>query len=260
MSVDKFGRQTSSRGSNPQKGPKGDGFHLTPDGDYNVQQKRLRFVKDAIDDEDAVNLKTLGKTCISVVNGVFDARGKSITNVLNNDKTYNEVDVVNKKYVNEHFVRYNYNSRLGTIDAKRNVIVNLHDPIGPQHAATRKYVDSRVPAQDSVNWDFFHKRIANVENPVDHKDAVNKRYFENNSPRINGENGTWDFFKYRLSSVAKPLKMDDAVNREYYEEGLAKLSYAVYKLTRGTTHTSLITPEEWKAKVMLSTPWDDLFK
>lgn len=73
--------------------------------------------------------------------------------------------------------------------------------------------------------------------------------------------GAWSFSKYRLSSIAKPLKMDDAVNREYYKERLAKLSYALYKLTRvGKSRSALISASDWRAKVMLSTSWVDLFK
>lgn len=57
------------------------------------------------------------------------------------------------------------------------------------------------------------------------------------------------------------LKMENAVNKQYYKEGLADLSYAVYKLTReSTSRAALISPCDWKANLMLSTSWDELFK
>lgn len=261
MSVDKFGRHSSPRSNLPQKGPKGEGFHLTADGDYDIKSKRLTSVNDPKDKLDAVNLKTLGEKCLTDIRGVFDANGKLITNVYNDDTKFNGLDVANKKYIHDNFLRYNYSGKLGIIDAKRNLIKNVFDPQSPQDAATKEYVDKRTPEHGTHHWNFLHKRLMNVNNPIDLGDAVNMRYFQEHTPRIDMVEGAWSFSKYRLSSIAKPLNMDDAVNRQYYKEGLADLSYALYKLTRvGTSRSSLISPSDWKAKVMLSTSWDDLFK
>lgn len=263
MSVDKFGRHSAQRRILPQRGPKGEGFHVTADGDYDIQSKRLKFVNDPEDALDAVNLKTLGEKCLSENQGVYDANGKIITNVSNNPFTHNDSDVVNKKYVNESFVRYNYKNAqqlIGTIDAKNNLIKNLLDPQSPQDATTKKYVDSKTPEHGTYDWKFFHKKLKDITDPIDKQDAVNLRYFQNNSPRIDAQARVWAFSKYRLSEVAKPLYKDDAVNKQYYKEGLADLSYTLYKLTHGNRRAALISPSDWKEKVMLSTPWDTLFK
>jgi hypothetical protein len=259
MSIDKFGRHSNPRSSLPQKGPKGDGFHLTTDGDYDIKTKRLRNVKDPEDELDAVNLKSLRGTCLNNFGGVFNAKKTIITNVLDGT-TYEGTDVANKKYVNDNFLRYNYSGILGSIDAINNIISNVFEPVSAKDAANKHYVDSNTPGRGTHHWNFFHKRLTNCSNPTDPGDVVNMRYFQNNCPRISGIDGTWSFSKYRLCSVAKPLKMDDAVNKEYYKEGLTELSYTLYKLTRGNSRASLISPNEWKAKVMTSTPWEDLFK
>lgn len=60
MSVDKFGRYTEfgvrSRSNDKEAHT---GFPVTPEGDYNVSNKRLKYVNDPQDDSDAINLKTL---------------------------------------------------------------------------------------------------------------------------------------------------------------------------------------------------------
>lgn len=184
-----------------------------------------------------------------------------ITNVYNDDTKFNGADVANKKYIHDNFVRYKYSGNLGNIYAKITHIKDVFDPQSPQDAATKEYVDKRTPGHGTHHWNFLHKRLVNVTNPIDLGDAVNMRYFQEHTPRIDMVEGEWSFSKYRLSSIAKPLKMDDAVNREYYKEGLANLSYALYKLTRvDKSRTTFISARDQKSKVMLSTSWDDLFK
>jgi len=59
MSVDKFGRHSRINQSQALRGPKGEGYDLTPDGDYDIKKKRLCYLEDPVNDLDAVNLKTL---------------------------------------------------------------------------------------------------------------------------------------------------------------------------------------------------------
>jgi len=55
MSVDVFGRQLHSvRG--PMRGPPCEGFCLTPEGDYDITNKRLCHVALPMDVHDAINL------------------------------------------------------------------------------------------------------------------------------------------------------------------------------------------------------------
>lgn len=192
---------------------------MTVDRDYDIKLKRLKFVNDPKDELDAVNLKSLGEKCLTDTQGVFNANGKLIANVYNDDTKFNDTDT------------NNYFSILGTIDAKRNVISNVFDPQSSQDAASKGYVDKRKPGHGKHHWNFLNKRLMNVSNPIDLGDSVNMRYFQEHTPRINMVEGMGSFSNYRLSSVAKPLKKDDADNREYYKEGLADLSYAVYKQT-----------------------------
>jgi hypothetical protein len=58
MSVDKFGRY-SDQGIRLGSNAKGIGLSITPGGDYDIGNKRLKFVEDPEDSKDAVNLQTL---------------------------------------------------------------------------------------------------------------------------------------------------------------------------------------------------------
>lgn len=58
MSVDKFGRY-SDHGVGPRSYGKGGGLPITSTGDYNIGNKRLKFLNDPVDGKDAVNLKTV---------------------------------------------------------------------------------------------------------------------------------------------------------------------------------------------------------
>lgn len=57
MSVDKFGRHTND--GKCLRGPRGEGFDLTVNGDFNINNKKLCNVGNATDLNDCVNLKTL---------------------------------------------------------------------------------------------------------------------------------------------------------------------------------------------------------
>src|SRR5436190_15032634 len=62
MSVDKFGRHSQNKRAHSLRGPKGEGYNLTPEGDYDLKQKRIRYLEDPKEETDAVNLKTLKNT------------------------------------------------------------------------------------------------------------------------------------------------------------------------------------------------------
>lgn len=96
MSVDKFGRHESSVAREVLRGPPGQGFHLNPDGNYDLKSKRVVNLGDAIGDAEAVNLKTLHNLSLTFDGSVYDAKNKRIVNV---GLSQSDSDVVNRKYV-----------------------------------------------------------------------------------------------------------------------------------------------------------------
>lgn len=98
MSVDKFGRHERSFAHEVFRGPPGDGFQLTQDGNYDLKRKRLCNLADPLSNEEAVNLKiirTLTLNCESA-DGMFDAKNKRIQNIA---KASEDNDAVNREFV-----------------------------------------------------------------------------------------------------------------------------------------------------------------
>lgn len=127
MSVDKFGRHLIVGQS--QRGPKGEGFEHTSDGDFNIQNKRLCNVANAVDSKDCVNLETLNLSLTNTsntINETLKARDESLKLVLENCL---------KK--NDHKV----------FDAKSSIISNLSKP--------KHYYDA-------VNYMYFAESIADI--------------------------------------------------------------------------------------------------
>src|SRR5436190_20120668 len=92
MSVDKFGRTSAEEGS---RGPPGEGFSLTDDGNYDIQGKALRNVASPVQLSDAVNLEFINNNTISAKENAFSAGGRIIQNV---GRPVNETDAINNNY------------------------------------------------------------------------------------------------------------------------------------------------------------------
>lgn len=175
MSVDKFGRHEDSfllKNITGSKGPPGEGFNLTKDGDYDMKNKRLRHVGDPRLLDDAISLKYIRRNClIKSSSGNFDCGQKLIQNVgvplLPND-------VATMKYVRDHALSKSDN---GNFDANGKVIMNLRSPINESDAATMQYVQSVVPSTTiEGDFDFKNKLIHNIGYPVLINDAANVQF------------------------------------------------------------------------------------
>lgn len=173
MSVDKFGRQSGSNSVTASRGPKGEGFKLTEEGDYDICNKRLCNVMEPEKDGDAVTFKRFKSSlnmCLNYENDKkFNAKGYVISNV---GEPANSNDVASKQYVDSkvppltnngwHF----YRRRLTDID----------DPVKPYDAVTLQYFNKQLPVSDPSSWDFVNKRLINVGDPINMQDVVTINY------------------------------------------------------------------------------------
>lgn len=293
MSVDKFGRYATSGKSKVVRGPKGEGFVLNADGDYDIQRKRLKLVNNPLDELDAVNLKSLRENSISLNrDGVYDAGNKRITNVsapqVDTDcvniayfkrKTplqhkskpsysfhqYNIKDVAypvdDGDAVNLTFVKNNCPLfDTGKVDFKGYVLSQVRDPIKGSDGATKTYVDSKGPYSTKTYWTFSNKRLVSVGDPKDLNDAVTVRYMNDNSLcKLGNGIKQFDGKAHTISNIANPLQLDDAVNKRYLKQVLADLGYAIYSnIHKG--RSSLTPADQWKSQVLDNSTWDNLFK
>lgn len=261
MSVDKFGHYSGDL--KPLKGPRGEGFALTEEGDYDVKRKRVRYLKDPIDRCDAVNLETLEKglgRSLSLGKGPdmwYNAAGKAIRNVA-----YPLIadDVATKGYVDSktpdrvlHENSYSFKGyrlkKLGNpvdgedavtldylkqnslhgdkyFDSGDKLISNVGSPINDKDAINKKYLKSRIPLLKSEQWDFKHRRLSNVTQPVEDDDVVTKAYLNARVPK--NDSNSWDFEKKRIIRLQDPTGFDNAVNVNYLVRVLSLILFDFY--------------------------------
>lgn len=127
MSVDKFGRHIN--GKQCLRGPKGEGFDFTSDGNFDIRNKKLCNVANASNATDCVNLQTL-QTSVEICLQSFDKVSKPINTTVEHLKNYSLT--INEK--NE-------------IDAKHAIIINLSKP---KHW------------YDAVHYKFFQETLADM--------------------------------------------------------------------------------------------------
>lgn len=102
MSVDKFGRQADPKLSQSSRlnlrGPKGDGFTLTPEGDFSLDNKRLTLLQDPRDDSDAATLRFVKNNFLYLEpkKGYISAGKKRIANISD---PIDGQDAASKSYV-----------------------------------------------------------------------------------------------------------------------------------------------------------------
>lgn len=294
MSVDKFGRH-SHRSFVAQKGLKGEGFHLTPLGDYDVLNRRLQRVNDPAEDGDAVNLKTfhLGLSrCVQLTTDstCFDAQLRRINNA---GDPIERSDLVTKGFLEESVplrdqqrkaysvhqftlkdlaypenggdaVNLNYISnncllRNGdkVFDANGGTIRNLKDPTKGPEVATKTYVDAHTPVKKNNYWSFGNKRLVSVAGPINPNDVTTLDYVTRQTLCLEKTSVAYDAKKKTIANVGKPRDLDDVVSKRYLKEVLADLGYSVYaNLHRG--RANIMPADQWKAKV-LESGWDELF-
>lgn len=265
MSIDKFGRHRLKRLRGP-KGPKGDGFDLTPEGDYDVQSKRLRHVHIPMENSDAVNMLYMNQLCLASnsPSAPYDAKGKVISRVnspkeaddvvtlryfqemtprrfkdsfgfhnsrlKNIGKPIDEKDAVHISYLNEHCLQYGLTNAVNPhIDARRRLIRNVNEPEIGADAATKRYVDTKTPGGNQYEWEMRGRRLTNCGHPVESNDAVTLGLFKSGCPKVDALESCWKFSNYRLTDVAEPHDLDDAVTKRYLKSALIQFGESLVK-------------------------------
>lgn len=95
MSVDKFGRYIG--GSAYRRGPPGEGFKRTADGDYDMQNRLLRNVATPFKNEDAANLETVDNKCSSLEE-IMSLRTKTMIEQRFSEHNEKVTEMVSKAY------------------------------------------------------------------------------------------------------------------------------------------------------------------
>ena len=98
MSIDVFGRH-SKRAQTASRGPPGIGFKITPEGHYDMDNKRLLNVAEAKEQKDAVNLNLLQRLVQQEMKIIYDVIASLRTEVVNNFQLIDALDNSIKKSI-----------------------------------------------------------------------------------------------------------------------------------------------------------------
>lgn len=221
MSVDKFGHHSTSSKLKVIRGPPGEGFSLTEDGNYNIHNKRLCNVSDPKSPLDAVNKSHLDKRLIINSENSLSFNGYRLTET---GQPINEQDAVNLKYMKENTLILDKDG----FNANDNFIRGIKIPEEQSHVANKTYVDNKLPIFENGECDFQQTRLININDPINSNDCVNKRtmiktmneykhdlesYCNDKIHYAKNKYGL-DFKNLKLTNIGKPLNATDAVNKE----------------------------------------------
>lgn len=143
MNVDKFGRHENSFVHKVLRGPPGEGFQLTHDGNYDLKRKRLCNLADPINNEDATNLKTIRTITLNceTVDGIFDAKNKRIQNIAS---AIADTDAVNREFVLREInkLKKNINDKLDKLSIKLFTFVHSKNDVNqpPPREENHEYI------------------------------------------------------------------------------------------------------------------------
>lgn len=113
MPIDKFGRYLGEYG---RRGPRGEGFNLTEEGNYDMQQKRICNLAKAQEEDDAVSLGDLRQYCLTLDDKNFFVKkmDELIVKVTENIKQITETVVSLHENITK--IQETYDKRLNELD------------------------------------------------------------------------------------------------------------------------------------------------
>lgn len=249
MSIDRFGRQFFSVNSGAgggrvtggaglgARGPPGEGFKLTTQGDYDINNKLLTNVGNPSSDLDAVNYTTLKghvEPCLRLNSRKtkYNAQNMTIGSVA---QPVDETDVVTLSYVKKKCVMFDDENGGDVVNMKEKRIRNVHYPETLADVATKGYVDSfTLGVEETMNYNFNAKSrlIKNLGEPKGASDAATKKYVDTNTLLMDPV-GYRNFNAKRkvIKDLGNPSLPNDAVTKHYVDSktlGLAKDSLTDY--------------------------------
>lgn len=219
MSVDKFGRYSGDLTASLklQRGPPGEGFKLTDDGHFNINNKRLCNVGDPESDNEAVNVRYMKQNVIILSNtdDCIDVKMKRINNLADPKEP---LDAVNKIYL-ENMSKEKIPIKVKNATAysfKKNRVTNVISPVNKLDAVNLEYMKiNTIPLNSENNsFDVGNRIIERLHTPVRNEDAANKAYVDNKLPNSTTFPDCCDFSGNRLINVADPINMMDGINKQ----------------------------------------------
>ena len=179
------------------RGAPGVGFNLTPSGDYDMINKKLRNVGAPAPNTDAATKKYVhensggGKTSLLTVDSNIDMKDRF--RILNLKSPSDADEAATKQYADSHFLDQDgSHAMISDLNMDNNKIKNLTDPDDDKQPVTRGYgnakylkIDGTSIMQGAINMN--NKQLYNLQSvPTDISQATSKYYVDNNFLKKDG--------------------------------------------------------------------------
>ena len=235
------------------KGLPGVGFKLTDDGDYDIQNKKLRNVASPQTNNDAATKSYVDNKALLVdgsnkMLGVLNMDNRRIENVA--PGRHNRADALTHLQLEAFYV--NLNTNTGNIEAQNPIdmqdqrILGIKDPILHSDASNKFYVDSSLnykadktelasylkrdgTVSVTGDFDFGDNKITKVGNGSQSTDIVNKGYIDTAlaaKPNVNQVvlrdgtqemSGNLNMSQKKIVNLADPTGINDANGKGYVD-------------------------------------------
>ena len=157
----------------------------------------------------------------------IDMKDKRMTNLK--DPRPDQKDALSYKFFTDNYLKINNRNDVNMLGRR---FYNVGNPQHDNQLMPRNYADGRFARIDTATIDMKNKRVVNVADPTNAKDAVNKRYLESHTSNLdfsdyvkrNGSvsfTGNIDFGDNKIIRVGNGTNSTDLVNRGYIDTALA---------------------------------------
>jgi len=180
-------------------GPPGAGFRLTDDGNYDMENKLLKNVKDPDEIQDAANKIYVDNKMVQLDENIITA--------------INEFGVENSKILKRLEDEHSKDKK--DVDNSILILTNGVENVASQTGKMLKELDEKTLQLTNGHYQANGKRIINIADPHGDKHAVNKRYLEQNALVLNGE--SYDSKNKRIINLAHPTSALEASNKNYVD-------------------------------------------
>lgn len=195
MSVDKFGRHENSLMRESMRGAPGQGFKLTPEGNYDMQNKILRNVSLPILDEDVATKRYVTENTPNKDSEKWLFSNKRLSNIGN---PVSDNDAVNVRSMKQYTMTI---SGLDAYNANKRKIINMSSGTHPYHAATLKNVHNMCLHVSDKHKEVYKLFAAKVFHYI-HK--VMKTYPQGRTSEVETNFINWDDV-FKPLDIFKPL-------------------------------------------------------
>lgn len=266
MSVDKFGRYSEGIGGCKEtagvKGSPGIGFILTQNGDYDIQNKRLCNVSEAVDDGDAITLQTFKRKfskCLKSDKDGYYAEGKRLRGTADpiDLKDAINLDTLIKQITKCLQLQKSTDDNNTAYLAGGKRIKGVADPIGMTDAVNYQTITEETSSlwkqlslclqYNEKGYDLAGKRLSGLPNPAREDDAINYKFFLNNINTVNNNiksiqdklltsfqvnGGAYDARGKRIINLAEPTEEGDAVSMHYLYNVIYNMVDIIYNIIK----------------------------